>query len=171
MAAVDTRRNPVPVRAYAAAYAIPLCLLPSVLWRVHLIAYPGGWYPVALSGAELALGLSGLVLVHRWGEEVPGRVPLVGGRRIPVPLVAVPAGLGAAAVTLLTAYWLLNTVFGFVTPEQARAISPDIAGSGGTFDAEAPGGWVLAAYLPMLLWGPLLAALTVAYVRRRVSPV
>ncbi|WP_206077886.1 hypothetical protein [Prauserella endophytica] len=62
----------------------------------------------------------------------------------------VPAALGAVAVE---AIWL----FAFR--------DPTLAGLEFTGD-----GWkalLLACYLPLLLWGPLLAAVTVAYYRRR----
>ncbi|ASU84168.1 hypothetical protein CDO52_16450 [Nocardiopsis gilva YIM 90087] len=150
------------------AYAVPLCLLPSSLWRLHLAAMPGGWYPVMLSVTEVGLGLLTLGLVYPWGEGVPRWVPLVGGRRIPVMAAVVPAVLGTLAVALITGYGLLNWLFHFVTPEQARAVSPDLMGSSTPFDAEPPGGWLAAAYAPTLAWGPLLAAVTFAYYRRRV---
>ncbi|MBB6171846.1 hypothetical protein HNR23_001906 [Nocardiopsis mwathae] len=141
-----------PRRAFPAAYAVPLCLLPSSLWRLHLAAMPGGWYPLVSSAAELGLGLPTLGLVHRWGEAVPRWVPLAGGRRIPGTAVVLPAALGALAITLVTAYGLLNGIFQFVTPEQARAVSPGLPGSSERFDAERPGGWVVAAYAPALAW-------------------
>lgn len=161
-----------PRWAFCAAYAVPLCLLPSAVWRAQLVATTGladgGWYPVTLSAAEMILGLLTLGLVHSWGEVLPRWIPLLGGRHIPIRAAVVPATAGAVAVTLLSTYGVLNRIFGWVQPEgleQARALSsfdvPADADLGGI------GGWVALSYTPTLAWGPLLAAVTVAYYRRR----
>ncbi|GAA3740848.1 hypothetical protein HDA32_002570 [Spinactinospora alkalitolerans] len=170
----DGRRAAVspgtPRWAFRAAYAVPLCLLPSSVWRAQLVVatdLADGWYLLVLSAVEMGLGLLTLGLVHSWGEIVPRWVPLLGGRRLPTRAVVIPASVGAAAVTLLCAYAVLNGIFHLVTPEQARALSPGLFDVPEQPDAEPPGGWVVAAYAPLLAWGPLLAVVTCAYHRRR----
>lgn len=157
-----------PRWAFWAAYAVPLCLLPSSVWRAHLATTEDGWYALLLSGLEMGLGLLTLGLVHAWGEVTPRWMPLLGGRRIPVHAAVIPATFGAIAVSLICAYGALNWAFDLVSPgsvEEARSLSafdvPEDA------DLELPGGWVAAAYAPLLAWGPLLAAVTCSYYRRR----
>ncbi|MEU0299464.1 hypothetical protein ABZ252_08345 [Streptomyces sp. NPDC006175] len=154
-----------------AAHAAALTPVPSGLWRIaialgwdsgftdeslHPRNFPGteSFYLVCLSLLAEAAGLLTLGLVHRWGEELPHRLPVLGGRRIPVMAAVVPAALGAALVTLVT------VAGAFVWND------PDNMGA-----PESPQGgrhWLMTAcYLPLLAWGPLLAAVTVAYFRRR----
>jgi hypothetical protein len=172
-ATTGRRSGPVvsrPIRL--AAQAAALTAVPSGLWRIALAAgVPVGFaaghplhaanFPGALSfaliGLSLAaelLGLLTLGLVQRWGEVLPGWVPFLGGRRIPVPAAVVPAALGAAAVTLVTTWG----AWGWNGPENMG-------------HADSPAGaayWVMTAcYAPLLLWGPLLAVATIAYFRRR----
>jgi hypothetical protein len=163
---------PAPSRwAITAARAVPLVVLPSSLWRVALglgvpVGFSGalartyaapGWitpYVLGLSLLAEALALLTLGLVRPWGERVPSRIPLLGGRTIPAPAAAVPAGLGAVALTTLTiagaAVW--NGPQNNGQPDAPHGIA----------------GLVMAAcYAPLLAWGPLLGAVTVAYYRRR----
>lgn len=161
----------VPRWANRMAHAVPVALLPSGLWRMAMaVGIPVGfsgqlatdWRPGLETSSYITLltlfteGLALLTigLVRPWGETVPRWVPFLGGRRIPIWAVVVPAALGAIAVTALS----LRMFWGG-TPA-------DVGGS------EAPHGaaaWIMnACYVPMLLWGPLLAAVAVAYcVRRR----
>ncbi|MET9465384.1 hypothetical protein ABZY44_11290 [Streptomyces sp. NPDC006544] len=147
-----------------------LTLLPSGLWRIgiafgipsgfkagdllHADNFPGptSFYLIGLSIFAECVGLLSLGLVQRWGEVMPYWVPLLGGRRIP-PLAAVlPAALGAAAVTLITVDGALRW---------DGAMAGPTAPTGAAY-------WVMtAAYAPLVLWGPLLAIVTVAYWRRR----
>jgi hypothetical protein len=81
---------------------------------------------------------------------VPGWIPVIGGRRVP-PLAAVlPAVAGSVALTAIFA-----------------EAAVDMLCRGG---AEFAAGWgaalLVACYLPLLLWGPLLFALAVSYHRR-----
>ncbi|MFD8936225.1 hypothetical protein ACFV0R_13380 [Streptomyces sp. NPDC059578] len=161
----------VPRSVRLAAHAAALTLVPSGLWRVAIALgwdsgftdehlrpenFPGveSWYLIGVSLFAEVLGLLTLGLVHRWGEELPGWVPALGGRRIPVLAAVVPASVGAALVTLVT----VVGAFGW----------------NGTDNMSGPGApegvhyWVMtASYLPLLAWGPLLAVVTVAYYRRR----
>ncbi|MGW0665171.1 hypothetical protein [Streptodolium elevatio] len=154
------------------AKAAALTLLPSGLWRIaiafgwdsgfaagdplHHSNFPGNtsFYLVALSIFAELLGLLALGLVQNWGEVLPRWVPWLGGRRIPTAAAVVPASLGALAVTLITV---------------TGAFAWNDAGAMGS--PEAPDGtkyWIMTAcYAPLLLWGPLLAVVTVAYYLRR----
>ncbi|MCX5196330.1 hypothetical protein OOK31_20920 [Streptomyces sp. NBC_00249] len=153
-----------------AAHAAALTLLPSGLWRIVIaVGIPVGWgagsgleaelFPgvwsfalVALSAFAEGLGLLTLGLVQRWGEVVPNWIPWLRGRRIPPLAAAVPAALGAVAVTLVTVLSAFNWSTNMSAP-----------------GSPAGGYWWLmtACYAPLVLWGPLLGIVTVAYWRRR----
>jgi hypothetical protein len=160
-----TRRDgrPVPRWAVLAAHLVPLTTLPSGLWRVGLaLGFPMGIVGVRLQPWEpayflvLSLVIEGaalltLGLVRPWGERVPGWIPVVGGRRVAPFAAVVPASVGAVAVGLVWAYAFRD--FPMLGPFQF---------SGGFWQ-----GVLIVCYLPLLLWAPLLAAVTVAYYRRR----
>ncbi|GAA0806825.1 hypothetical protein [Spirilliplanes yamanashiensis] len=96
----------------------------------------------ALAGAVLTLGLT-----QRWGEVFPRWLPGLAGRRVPVRLATVPAGLVAVLVTSASVGLLSTDGFlGMV------------------------GGGISAASAPMLLWpvwGVALGAAALAYHLRR----
>jgi hypothetical protein len=156
----------------AAAYAVPLCVLPSSLWRLYAVFLKGvppgcerlmkWWEPAyvaALSVVSLAAALLTVGLVRPWGEVVPRWVPLLGGRTVPVPAAVIPAAGGALLIFAFYAYAGLNSVLGFRPP-------PNIPGCPDPL--QEPGAWVvIASYAPLLAWGPLLVLVTVAYHRRR----
>ncbi|MGK3206353.1 hypothetical protein [Amycolatopsis sp. MEPSY49] len=150
--------------AVVAAHAVPLVTLPSGIWRLFLaggadlglrpyyaIGFGEAAYIVGLSVVSEALALLTLGLVRPWGERVPQWIPLLGGRRVAPSAAIVPAALGALALAVIWAYAFRDFPrFGAVT----------FAGPG----------WhalLVACYLPLLLWAPLLAAVTWAYWRRR----
>ncbi|MFB7609661.1 hypothetical protein [Streptomyces gardneri] len=151
------------------AYAVPFTVLPSSLWRLPA-AFDAGigigerLYVVFLSVFSEAVAFTAIGLIARWGEVVPGWVPFVRGRRIPPAAVLVPAALGATALTLL---WTVLSAFTEImgTTIRGDALPKD-------FPSEA-GGWEAASYYvcytPLVLWGPLLAVLTVAYGKRRLG--
>lgn len=164
MTEIDT-----PARwAVVAAYAVPLCVAPSAVWRLSLLGEETfrmdaeGWYLVTLSAVSMGLALLTPGLVHRWGERVPRRVPGLGGRPVPTGAAVVPAVTGALLLIAVCVYVVLNAVFGFVERGPVL-IGPD--------DADAvrrpePTGAVLVWYLPLLLWGPLVLAVAVDRWRR-----
>lgn len=154
-----------------AAYAVPLCALPSGLWRIALVAGWPDWYaghvwlpgerPYVLSLSLVAecLALLTLGLVRPWGERLPTWLPFVGGRAVPVRAAVVPASIGALLITALGTYATLNYFFHFVPP---------LNDNGEAFPTSGPGAWALwACYVPVLAWGPLLAVVTRAYYVRR----
>ncbi|MEU9300858.1 hypothetical protein [Streptomyces sp. NPDC048269] len=168
----------VPRWARIAAYAIPFTVLPSGIWRLGLlfVDHSGAdsgqlpdWLPldvyvVILSVVSELLAFTAVGLVAPWGESVPRWIPVLGGRRIPVAAAAVPAALGACA---LTALW---TVLAVVTQVAGTTLQGDPLPAG--FPSEAGGWtalWFYVCYTPLVLWGPLLAVVTVAYWRRRTG--
>ncbi|MHA7962311.1 hypothetical protein ACX9I7_31755 [Streptomyces sp. L500] len=157
---------PPPRWAVRAAHAAALVTLPSGVWRLLLAAgftagYTGtgyeamgftGWGAVYVAGLSMAgelLALLTLGLVRPWGEMLPRWIPLVGGRRPDPRMVTVAAGLGAGVLTL----GLAQFAFWWAFPHPGMT----------------PGGNTLAGllYLPLVAWGPLLAAVTLDYRRRR----
>ena len=166
--APDRDSRPVPRWANRAAHLVPLLTLPAALWRLPLVfgfsmgalepngaaVHVTGWesvYVLSLSIVTEAAALLTFGLVRPWGERAPAWIPLLGGRRLPPPAVIVPAALGALA---LTAIW------GFAFRDFPRMDGLEFSHSG----------WkvlLVACYLPLLAWGPLLAAVTYGYYRRR----
>jgi hypothetical protein len=163
----DRDGRPVPRWARVAAHLVPLTTLPSGLWRLGIAANLSlgmrdhgaplelhGWerlYLVVLSLAIEGLACLAFGLVRPWGERAPRRVPLIGGRRLPPGLVVAVAGAGTAMVTFVALMFFL--------PRDNLANSLEATDAGVAA--------AVACYAPLLLWGPLLGALTVAYFRRR----
>ncbi|MCF2528132.1 hypothetical protein [Yinghuangia soli] len=153
------------------ATAATLTLLPSGLWRIaiacgwdsgfrdealHPSNFPGrySFYLIALSIFAELVGMLTLGLVQRWGEVLPRWVPWLGGRRIPAMAAVIPASLGALLVTLVT----VGGAFGW----------NDADNMGHPDSPQGAKYWIMtASYAPLMLWGPLLAIVTVAYYRRR----
>ncbi|MFD5617502.1 hypothetical protein [Streptomyces yangpuensis] len=148
-----------------------LTVLPSCLWRLAIaVGIPMGWGPgsdlhhsyypgreslvlVLVTLLQEVLGLLSLGLVRSWGEQLPGWIPWLGGRRFHPLVAVVPAALGALALTGITS-------LGAATWSEVNAANPD-APTGLTL-------WIFSlSYVPLLLWGPLLGVLAVAYWRRR----
>lgn len=165
-ASLHDGRQP-PRWAVIAAHLVPLTTLGSGLWRLPVAAgfsmgvivdgapaHVHGWesvYVVSLSVVSELAALATLGLVRSWGERVPRWIPVLGGRRIPPLPVVVVAATGAVALELI---WL----FGF-----ANYLSHDRM----TFSSPWWEAVLVAAYLPLLAWAPLLGAVTWAYHRRR----
>jgi hypothetical protein len=145
----------VPRWAVLAAYAVPLCVLPSAAWRSTL-AFQSGLtgveraYVLGLSVVSLGLALLTLGLVHRWGERFPAR------------FVVAAAYTGGVLLVAICLYALMNAAFD-VVDRGPVLVGPD-EGS-----RLPPGGEVLALYLPLLAWGPLLLAVAENHRRRRAA--
>ncbi|GAB3953797.1 hypothetical protein GCM10029976_094690 [Kribbella albertanoniae] len=159
----------------AAAYGVPLCVLPSAGWRIwHLGWGPElpaacarmGWiepyYVASLSVVSLGVALLTIGLVRPWGEVYPRWMPRLGGRRVPIAAAVVPACAGVVFAFGMYGWGGLNQLFGFYQPvvDQSCPAPP----------TEGRYGWVvIAAYAPLLMCGPLLAVVTHAYYRRRAA--
>jgi hypothetical protein len=155
----------VPTWAIRCAHLVSLVVLPSGLWRLAVAAgfdlgmgeadtagLPG-WQSLYIASVSIvteALALLTLGLVRPWGERVPRWFPLIGGRWIPPRPVAAVAFLGAIALQFIWTFAFRN---------------PDMPGL--TFTSTTWEVVFYACYTPLLLWAPLLAAVTVAYYRRR----
>ncbi|GIH79544.1 hypothetical protein Plo01_59730 [Planobispora longispora] len=159
----------VPGWARIAAYAVPLAVLPSGLWRLPLVFRDGvGFgeraYIVSLSVVSELAAFAAVGLIAAWGERFPRWIPRLRGRRVPTPAAVVPAALGAVVLTVLWTYAFVVVPAGVAL--DGEPVPPD-------FPTRA-GGWETVifylCYLPLLLWGPLLAAVTYAYHRRRRDP-
>ncbi|KQV74010.1 hypothetical protein ASC61_02735 [Aeromicrobium sp. Root344] len=162
MTALDTRPVEASAQIRRVAHLVPLLTLPSGLWRIALVvglplttAEVGGFwmrvYIVSLSVVSEGAALLTLGLVQPWGEVAPRWIPLIGGRRVRPLAAFVPAITGA---TFLTALWtwvfwgMARTEFyDYFNGPQAVIVT--------------------VAYLPLLLWGPLLGVVAIAYLRRR----
>ncbi|MBT2900162.1 hypothetical protein [Streptomyces sp. McG3] len=149
------------------AYAVPLVVLPSSVWRLPAafgdgISFAERMYIPFLSVVSELLAFTAIGLVARWGEIFPHGIPRLGGRQVPTRAAVIPAALGAAALTLLfTVLAIVNEIRG--TTIRGDALSDDFPGEAGGWEAA----WFYVCYTPLTLWGPLLAVLTVAYYRRR----
>ncbi|MFG3253384.1 hypothetical protein [Streptomyces sp. NPDC048172] len=167
----------VPRWAHLAALAVPLTVLPSGLWRIAVFI-PGlgedhgsgnlpAWLPtpvyvVLLSLFSEALAFTAVGLIASWGEVFPRWLPVLRGRRVPTAAAVVPAALGTVALTLLwTVFALVTQISG--TTIRGEPVSEDYPGSAGGWSEAV----FYACYAPLVLWGPLLGAVTVAYWRRR----
>ncbi|MEU3350900.1 hypothetical protein [Streptomyces sp. NPDC037389] len=165
--AFTTDPAPAPRWAVLAAHAAALTTVPSGLWRIALglglpVGYSHdvlrdsfhipGWgivYVIGLSVVSEALALLTLGLVRPWGEVVPRWIPVLGGRRVRPLAAVIPAALGAVALTVIWSgfplWWTVEHRPAFSGPWR------DIVG---------------VLYQPLVLWGPLLAAVTFSYYRR-----
>ncbi|SCE91968.1 hypothetical protein [Micromonospora mirobrigensis] len=98
----------------------------------------------ALIGAVLTVGL-----VSRWGEVVPGWVPVLGHRPVPVTWAVAPGGLVATATCVAAPGLLLHAVETGGFGEGLRGVAFGLL------------------FFPFPVWGPLLAAAVLAYALRR----
>ncbi|MFF5975136.1 hypothetical protein ACFY7C_26880 [Streptomyces sp. NPDC012769] len=158
----------VPRWAAVAAHAVPLVVLPSGLWRLALVAglpvtqdagdgslgLGESAYVVSLSVVSELLAFLTLGLVRSWGEVFPRRLPFLGGRRVN-PAAATGAALAGVAALCAIAGW------GFYAAH--AGLGPGIPAS------PAQDALLLVCYAPLLAWPPLLAAVAVAYHRRRAG--
>lgn len=165
----DARTAPPPPRwARRAAVLTVLTTVPSALWRTamalglpvgadgdYVRSHYGslGWgtvYVFGLSVLLIALASLTLGLVQPWGEVVPRWIPWMGGRPVRRLAAVIPAGAGALALTLLwtVVFSGVGEIFTLYGLDGAEALV------------------VGACYTPLLLWGPLLAAITVSYAKR-----
>lgn len=154
-------------RMRLAAYAVPFTVLPAGIWRLGAAFGEGHGpgeqaYIVFLSLLSEGLAFTAIGLIAPWGEVLPRWIPFLHGRRVPVKAAVVPAAVGA--VLLTTLFTLLSTASQItgttIRGDDLPASHPSRAGGWET-------AWFYVCYAPLVLWGPLLAVLTVAYWKRR----
>ncbi|MER7404096.1 hypothetical protein ABT373_16780 [Streptomyces sp. NPDC000070] len=150
-----------------AAYAVPLTVLPSSIWRLPA-AFGNGIgvgervYIVFLSVMSEVSAFTAIGLIARWGEVFPRWVPLLRGRRVPTKAAVIPAAVGATILTLLfTLLFIASEIRG--TTIRGDDLPDSYPGQAGGWEAA----WFYLCYAPLVLWGPMLAVLTVAYWKRR----
>ncbi|MFI6601432.1 hypothetical protein ACIBHX_34725 [Nonomuraea sp. NPDC050536] len=167
----------VPRWAVLAAYAIPLAVLPSSLWRIATFIFHlpllefgptppgrlegldgGWWYILLLSVVSEAAAFLAVGLVSEWGERWPRWVPVLRGRQVPLMAAVIPAGLGA----------LVLLIFPYAMTMISRGLKIN-----GDPAAMITHGWQTVIfnvmYWPLAAWSPLLALVTVHYYRRRTA--
>ncbi len=164
MTTLDTRRLEASPQIRRIAHIVPLLTLPSGLWRIALvIGLPlttstpvrsgSGSTSSRLSLVSEGAALMTLGLVQPWGEVAPRWIPFFGGRRSSRWPRSSAALTGATILTALWTwvFWLLprGDFYDYFNGVQSVIVT--------------------ACYLPLLLWGPLLAVVAVAYLRRRRS--
>ncbi|WBB63366.1 hypothetical protein O7599_12930 [Streptomyces sp. WMMC500] len=154
-------------RLQLTAYAVPLVVSPSSLWRLPAVLNDGislgeRIYVPSLSILSEVLAFTAIGLIARWGEVFPRWIPLLRGRQVPTWAAVLPAGIGAVMLTLLfTVLVPINDMRG--TTIRGDDVSADAPTEAGGWELA----WFYACYTPLILWGPLLALLTVAYYKRR----
>ena len=172
----------VPRWARIAACAVPLTVLPSSVWRIAACTFhapimrgdlgsdlgssglpgvPLGLYVVLLSIVSELLAFTAVGLVSAWGEVVPRWIPVLRGRRVPTLAAVIPAALGAAALTLLWTWMAVTMSLGLRIDGRPQAAAAPVS------FGDWKGLVAVAAYAPLLVWGPLLGAVTISYWRRR----
>jgi hypothetical protein len=139
------------VTRYAWALGIPLGITREFLREGQAT---GLWWAgaalatLAVGGALLTVGL-----IRPWGENFPGWMPIVGGRRVPPRLAIIPASLVALLVTSAGLMFIRLVLTDALT--ETFVFAEDI-------------GWAaLAPELLWPLWGVSLATATLAYYYRR----
>ncbi|MET9294855.1 hypothetical protein [Streptomyces sp. NPDC003077] len=149
------------------AYAVPLAVLPSSIWRLPAAFGDGRGpgeraYIVFLSVLSEVFAFAAFGLIARWGEVFPRWIPILRGRRVPRRAAVLPATIGAASLTLLfTLLFIASEVRG--TTIRGDDLPADYPSQASGWEAA----WFYLCYAPLTLWGPLLGVLTLAYWKRR----
>lgn len=172
----------VPRWARIAAYAVPFTVLPSSVWRIAACTFhapimrgdpgpdlgssglpgvPLGLYVVLLSIVSELLAFTAVGLVSTWGEVFPRWIPVLRGRRVPTLGAVVPGAAGAAVLTLLWTWMAVSMSLGLRIDGTPQGAAAPVSFS------DWKGLVAVAAYAPLLLWGPLLGAVAISYWRRR----
>lgn len=113
-----------------------------------------------LPGVQLGLALLTIGLIRPWGEVFPRWLPVVGGRRVPVAFAVGAATTGAVLLLAMISRSLLMDLLG-IEQQPLEPLPPGCT---------VPGWEVMRWYAPMLLWPPLLLAVTWHYWHRRRRP-
>ncbi|GAA4902095.1 hypothetical protein LX16_0306 [Stackebrandtia albiflava] len=168
---MTTNRIPPARWAVRVAHLIPLLVLPSGLWRIAVVlGVPVGFSPdgpmgsgavttgdavymIGLTVVAEATALMSIGLVRPWGEVAPRWIPGLGGRPVRPLAAVVTAYTGAGLVGLIVVWGTLAPLLGLGTDM--------LTGQGTAI--------LVACYLPLWGWPPLLVLLTREYHRRRTS--
>lgn len=181
----------VPTWARRAAYLIPLTVLPSGLWRIASVTLhlpltknlqtagqedgsgllPTEVYVILLSLLAEGLAFLAVGLISTWGETWPRWVPFLRAKPVRPLSAIIPAALGAL---ILTALWGTTLILTFTGQKLDGTRIDGGHGLHGTFTHDLGDlgyldwrAWLFtAAYLPLVTWGPLLAAVTYNHWRR-----
>lgn len=141
------------VTRWAWALGIPLGISEEFLregQEIGLWWAGAGLATIALGGAGLTLGL-----IQKWGEVFPRWIPLLRGKRVPIPLAVFPASVVSVLVTAAGLMLVRLTLIGKL----------DVILGEGVLGAK---NWAaLAPEMLWPLWGAALAAATLAYYYRR----
>jgi hypothetical protein len=161
---------------------VPYTVLPASLWRIAVCTFhvpigrgeigsgiaPSGvpgvpieLYVILLSVVSELLAFTAGGLVSTWGEVFPRWIPVLRGRTVPTFAAVVPAILGAAVLTLLWTGVAVSFALGMRINGQPLGSDSVLS-----FD-DWKGVVAVIAYAPLLLWGPLLGAVTISYWKRR----
>jgi hypothetical protein len=124
---------------------------------------PLGLYVVLLSILSELLAFAAIGLVAPWGEVFPRWLPALRGRKVPTLAAVVPAALGAAVLTLLETWTAISLSLGLRIDGRPKANNAPLS------FGDWQGLLAILAYAPLLLWGPLLAAVTISYWKRCTS--
>ncbi|MDH6223087.1 hypothetical protein [Streptomyces sp. MJP52] len=149
------------------AYAVPLAVLPSSIWRLPAAFGDGRglgerMYVVFLSVLSEVFAFAAIGLIAHWGEVFPRWIPFLRDRRVPRRVAVLLATIGAASLTLLfTLLFVVSEIRG--TTVRGGALPADHPSRVGGWETA----WFYLCYAPLTLWGPLLGVLTVAYGKRR----
>lgn len=155
-------------------WAVGVAVVVPILYAVTRLAWALG-IPLGISeefldelqaggatGAGAALGVSGIIgailtigLIRPWGEEFPRWFPFIGGKRVPISLAVIPAGLVSIMVTSAGLMFVRLTWFGkpFSLGADQMTLDEDWA--------------ALAPELLWPIWGLGLGAAALAYYYRR----
>ncbi|MFJ1803798.1 hypothetical protein [Streptomyces sp. NPDC088180] len=157
------------------AYALPLILLPSCLWRLPFALHfemgqlqeggmPAYWvsvpYVLGLGVLTESTAIMTIGLVRGWGEVAPAWIPVIGGRRVRPMAAVVPAVIGGL---------ILTAVFTAVPIGGGRhlglfGVAESVEHANGAWEAPAT-----VCVTPVAAWGPITIGLAVAYYRRRAA--
>lgn len=171
--AVSDTELPAPRWVLRLAYALPLLLLPSCLWRLPFAFHfemgtqqegsmPSFWlsipYVFGLSVVSELICFLCIGLVSRWGEIAPAWIPVIGARRIRPLAAVIPAVLGGL---------ILTAMFGSVPLGGGQRLTIFGVEQVITFDN---GWWRTLAMIctaPLSIWGLVVLVLAGAYYLRR----
>ena len=172
----EPQNREIPRWALIAGWGALVLPLPSVAWRIALLAgldvgfgladevrfsAGGVVYVLGLEVLTLLVAVAGFGLIRPWGEVVPRWVPRLGGRTIP-PLVPLIVG-GIGTVVLLGLIGSVLVKFVLAWTGVVPGWTPDVGMSAGERAV------LLACYIPFFVWPVAIAVALIGYGRRRLG--